>query len=83
MRASIARLARAWGHEVALAADGARALSLAEEFQPECAILDLSMPGMNGIELARRLRQRFPPQRPMTTITCVVAVLRMIITSMA
>jgi CheY-like chemotaxis protein len=63
MRASLARLARAWGHEVALAADGASALSLAEAFQPECAILDLSMPGMNGIELARRLRQRFPPQR--------------------
>ena len=37
------------------------ALSLAETFQPECAIVDLSMPGMNGIELARRLRQRFPP----------------------
>ena len=44
-----------------LAADGSSALSLAEAFQPECAIVDLSMPGMNGIELGRRLRQRFPP----------------------
>ena len=61
IRMSISRLARAWGHEVAVAADGASALSLAETFQPECAIVDLSMPGMNGIELARRLRQRFPP----------------------
>ena len=61
IRASISRLVRAWGHEVALAADGASALSLAEAFQPECAIVDLSMPGMNGIELGRRLRQRFPP----------------------
>jgi len=33
---------------------------LAEAFQPECAIVDLSMPGMNGIDLGRRLRQRFP-----------------------
>ncbi len=61
IRTSITRLARGWGHEVAVAADGPSALSLAEAFQPECAIVDLSMPGMNGIELGRRLRQRFPP----------------------
>jgi len=61
IRASIARLARGWGHETAVAADGSSALSLAEAFQPERAIVDLSMPGMNGIDLARRLRQRFPP----------------------
>jgi len=61
MRTSISRLVRSWGHEVALAADGASALSLAEAFQPECAIVDISMPGMNGIELGHHLRQRFPP----------------------
>jgi two-component system CheB/CheR fusion protein len=60
IRASVTRLARTWGHEVAVAADGPSALSLAEGFEPECAIVDLSMPGMNGIELGRRLRQRFP-----------------------
>jgi two-component system CheB/CheR fusion protein len=60
IRTSITRLARTWGHEVAVAADGPSALSLAETFQPECAIVDLSMPGMNGIELGRRLRRRFP-----------------------
>jgi two-component system CheB/CheR fusion protein len=61
IRTSISRLVRAWGHEVALAADASSALALAEAFQPECATVDLSMPGMNGIELGRRLRQRFPP----------------------
>jgi two-component system CheB/CheR fusion protein len=60
IRGSVARLARAWGHEVAVAADGPSALSAAETFQPECAIVDLSMPGMDGIELGRRLRERFP-----------------------
>jgi CheY-like chemotaxis protein len=60
IRASVTRLARTWGHEVAVAADGRSALALAETFQPECAIVDLSMPGMNGIDLGRRLRQRFP-----------------------
>ena len=61
LRASVARLVRGWGHEVAVASDGPSALSLADDFKPDCAIVDLSLPGMNGIELARRLRQRFPP----------------------
>ena len=61
IRKSVARLVRRWGHEVALANDGPSALSLAETFQPDCAIVDLSLPGMNGIDLARRLRQRFLP----------------------
>jgi len=60
IRASVTRLARAWGHQVAVAADGPSALSLADAFQPECAIIDISLSGMNGIELGRRLRQRFP-----------------------
>ena len=50
IRSSLTRLARAWGHEVAVAADGSSALSLAETFRPECAIVDLSMPGMNGMD---------------------------------
>ena len=61
IRASVARLARAWGHEVAVASDGPSALSLVESFKPDCVVMDLSLPGMSGIELARHLRQRFPP----------------------
>jgi CheY-like chemotaxis protein len=60
IRTSIARLARVWGHEVAVVGDGPGALALAEAFQPDCAIVDLSLPEMNGIELARHLRRRFP-----------------------
>jgi CheY-like chemotaxis protein len=61
VRNSVARLVRSWGHEVALANDGPTALLIADEFKPDCAVVDLSLPGMNGIEVARRLRQRFPP----------------------
>jgi CheY-like chemotaxis protein len=68
IRTSLTRLVRGWGHEVAVAVDGVTALSLADAFDPECAIVDLSMPGVNGIELARRLRQRFPP-----TQLCLIA----------
>ena len=61
VRNSVARLVRSWGHEVALANDGPAALLIADEFKPDCAVVDLSLPGMNGIEVARRLRQRFTP----------------------
>jgi two-component system CheB/CheR fusion protein len=44
------------GHHVCCAADGQQALALARGNPPDIAILDLGMPGMNGLELARRIR---------------------------
>ena len=61
IRTSLSRVVRSFGHEVATAADGPAALALAETFRPDCAILDIALQGMNGIELARRLRAKFPP----------------------
>jgi CheY-like chemotaxis protein len=63
VRESVARLVRAWGHEVALVEDGPSALSVARTFHPDCAIVDISLQGTNGIELARRLRKVFPPSQ--------------------
>jgi CheY-like chemotaxis protein len=60
---SLGRLVHAFGHEVAIARDGPSALALAESFQPNAAILDVSLQGMSGIELGRRLRQVFPRGR--------------------
>lgn len=60
VRESLARLVTAWGHEVAVAGDGESALVLADTFQPEYAVLDLSLPDMSGIALAARLRTVFP-----------------------
>jgi two-component system CheB/CheR fusion protein len=48
------------GQEVTIAYDGATALSLAREVRPQVAFLDLSMPGMNGPDLAHALREDFP-----------------------
>lgn len=45
-----------WGHQAAVANDGATALSLAASFRPEVALVDLMMPGMRGDEVARALR---------------------------
>lgn len=45
------------GHDIRIANDGVTAQSVAREFQPEFAFLDIGMPGMNGYDLARHLRQ--------------------------
>ena len=45
------------GHEVRTAADGLEALRLAGEFHPHAVILDIGLPGLDGWEVARRLRQ--------------------------
>jgi len=52
----LARLLRRRGHDVRIAADGAGAIAAAIEYQPEVAILDIGLPGMDGYEIARRLR---------------------------
>jgi len=57
---SVAMLARSWGHEVAIAHDGPAALTLAQAFRPERALVDIGLPGMDGFELARRLRAAYP-----------------------
>jgi two-component system response regulator MtrA len=44
------------GYRVVFAADGAEALRLAESWSPALMILDVSMPGIDGFELTRRLR---------------------------
>ncbi|NMO97365.1 response regulator transcription factor [Paenibacillus lemnae] len=44
------------GCEIMLAEDGFTALTLAEPFQPHLIILDIMMPGMDGMEVCRQLR---------------------------
>ena len=44
------------GHEARCAATGASALAMAEAFAPDVVFLDLSLPDMDGFEVARRLR---------------------------
>ncbi len=46
------------GYAVATATDGLHALQVAAEFDPKAVVLDIGMPGMNGYDVARRLRQR-------------------------
>ena len=50
---------QAHGLEVVVAYDGPQALAAVERFSPEVAVLDISMPVMDGYELGSRLRARF------------------------
>ena len=45
------------GAEVAVAHDGRSALETMRTFKPAVVLLDLGMPGMNGLEVARRMRE--------------------------
>ena len=53
----MAILLRLAGHEVRTAYDGQTALTLARLHSPDVVICDISMPDMDGLELARHLRQ--------------------------
>jgi CheY-like chemotaxis protein len=46
-----------WGHQVRVAYDGPRAVDVAREYQPDLCLVDLGMPGMDGYQVARQLRQ--------------------------
>ncbi|MBV8382592.1 MAG: PAS domain-containing protein [Planctomycetaceae bacterium] len=53
---SLARLLESWGHETRTAHDGPSALAEADAHRPEVVLLDVELPGMDGHEVARRLR---------------------------
>jgi PAS domain S-box-containing protein len=55
---SLAMLLRLQGHEVRLTYDGPTALEMAKGYLPDMVFLDIGMPGMDGYEVARRLRQQ-------------------------
>lgn len=59
-RQRIGRILREAGHEVLEANDGEAALGLAETTVFDAATVDLLMPGMEGIEVIRRLRALWP-----------------------
>jgi CheY-like chemotaxis protein len=46
-----------WGHEVVCAADGTAGIALAVAQAPDVALVDIGLPGIDGYEVARRLRR--------------------------
>jgi len=51
------------GYQIQVAEDAEQALALYESDKPDLVITDFKLPGMDGLEMARVLRQRCPSQR--------------------
>jgi len=54
---SLGMLMRVLGHEIQLAYDGPSAVEAARTFVPDIALIDIGIPGINGYEVARRIRE--------------------------
>jgi DNA-binding response OmpR family regulator len=57
LRSGLGRILNEEGYETMIAADGETALKLAEEKKPDVVLLDIIMPGMDGREVCRKLRE--------------------------
>jgi CheY-like chemotaxis protein len=56
--ASLALLLTESGHDVRTAPDGPTALEAALNYRPDVALLDIGLPGLDGYEVAKRMRQQ-------------------------
>lgn len=52
----LAQTITAWGHEVATARDGPSGIRAAQALRPDLILLDIGLPGLSGLEVARTLR---------------------------
>jgi CheY-like chemotaxis protein len=64
---SLARMLEVWGHRVRVTTDGASALAVMDNGAADVVLSDLGLPGMDGYELARRIR-RHPKGRDVLLI---------------
>lgn len=55
---SLAIMLRFMGNEVRTAHDGIEAVAVADEFHPDVILLDIGMPGLNGYDACRRIREK-------------------------
>jgi PAS domain S-box-containing protein len=55
---TLAKMLKLLGNEVRTAHDGNQAVGKAEEFRPEVILMDVGMPGLNGYEATRRIREQ-------------------------
>jgi CheY-like chemotaxis protein len=55
---SLCMLLRMWGYDCRVAYDGIAGLQAALDYRPDCLLMDICMPGMDGFTLASRLRRQ-------------------------
>lgn len=66
---SLAMLLDLDGHETRTALDGLTGLAVVKEFVPETVILDIGLPGLDGYEVAVRIRETAPPEMTLIALT--------------
>jgi CheY-like chemotaxis protein len=66
---SLSRMLQLQEHEVLVAHDGLAALAAAERLNPDVVLLDIGLPKLDGLEVARRLRQRADRSPPLLVAT--------------
>lgn len=64
-RAALSELLRLWGYDVTMADDGVAGVAHAEEHRPAVALVDIDLPGLNGYEVARKIRDAHPDDTPL------------------
>ncbi len=68
-RAALRVLLEAYGYTVREAVDGASAVRVTRSFRPDLILMDIAMPGVDGLEATRRIRQ--DAELSGVTIVCV------------
>jgi signal transduction histidine kinase len=68
-RDALAELLSSEGHTVEVAKNGPQALEVAGTFRPDVALIDIGLPGMDGYEVARRLRALGGPPMHLVALT--------------
>jgi DNA-binding response OmpR family regulator len=69
LRENMASMFESHGHAVVLASDGSSGLALALESRPDVVILDLSLPGLDGLRVCEQLRSRAVRHVPVLMLT--------------
>lgn len=69
LRSSLAGLLQAHGHRADFAADGRCGLALALAEPPDVLVLDLNLPGLDGLSVCRRLREQSDRHVPVLMLT--------------
>jgi len=57
------------GYSVRFATTARDALTTVDEYQPVCALLDLGLPDLDGVELSKQLRERYGPDLVLIAVT--------------
>jgi CheY-like chemotaxis protein len=65
----LALLLKGWGHDVEVAHDGPAALRAAEAHPPDTVLLDIRLPGMDGYQVAQRLRGHLGFAKTLVAVT--------------